>query len=384
MRSLKTLVRVSLVLMVAALVLFAFVAPSFAQGPTPTPSKIGVPKPAAPKEAKSVAGTADWDKMAADLAKGIGFTNFVYEAWELPAKSTWDETFKYYNDQLKATGWTGDGITKDFTGGKVGVWLNTDGKTGLVIIFLTSPDGTKPAYDLAVFGLTTPVPVLPKDATQITQNAAVEASVKQLAVAAGFGDYVSEVYTLPATFKWDDLRAYYDDQMTQAGWKAKGTVSDIDATTKLGMWIDSNTQTGMLLLYIAGTSSADPAVSVAIFGLSTTSTTPATSASTTPAAQPTVAPTQAAPAANLSPAATDKYPFPPGKAGWVVKSFIGDELNYTFAGKLYKIPGNGEVFIVMDPGKYTFSINIPGKGEATGEVELKADALDGQTWQLGQ
>jgi len=115
-------------------------------------SKGAVPKPAPKPNSKPAEKNATWDKIAGDAAKALDFANYVYEAWELPANSTWDETFKYYSDQMAAAGWAGQGTVQDFEGGKVGAFVHTDTKTGLVIFFLASPDGTKSAYDLAIFG----------------------------------------------------------------------------------------------------------------------------------------------------------------------------------------------------------------------------------------
>ncbi len=124
-----------------------------APAPAAAPAAKGaVPKPAAQPNSTAVAKDANWDKIAGDAAKSLGFANYTYEAWQLPATSTWDTTFKYYSDQMAAAGWSGQGSVQDFEGGKVGAFVNADTKTGLVIFFLASSDGTKPAYDLAIFG----------------------------------------------------------------------------------------------------------------------------------------------------------------------------------------------------------------------------------------
>ncbi|WP_156341327.1 hypothetical protein [Pseudanabaena sp. 'Roaring Creek'] len=53
---------------------------------------------------------------------------------------------------MKKAGWGGHGSEADIDGGKVGFFVNKDTKTGLAIFFVKSPDGTKPAFDLAIFG----------------------------------------------------------------------------------------------------------------------------------------------------------------------------------------------------------------------------------------
>src|SRR5258708_39512187 len=94
---------------------FASTRPIPAQGPKPE----SVPKIAPPIGATEVTNTPQWDKIAADAAKSLGLANFVYEAWQLPASSAWDDTFKYYSDQMAQAGWGGQGVTQDFEGGKV-------------------------------------------------------------------------------------------------------------------------------------------------------------------------------------------------------------------------------------------------------------------------
>ena len=110
------------------------------------------PHPAAKTDATPLTKNADLDKTATDIAKWQNFANFVYEAWQLPATATWDDTFSYYNDQMKQLSWDGQGSVEDYPGGTVGSWVNDSTKTGLIVLFVASPDGTKPAYVIAVFG----------------------------------------------------------------------------------------------------------------------------------------------------------------------------------------------------------------------------------------
>lgn len=205
-----------------------------------------VAKPAPPKDAKPLTG-ADWDKLATDTAKAIGFTDSTYEAWELPAATTWESVFQAYADQIAAIGIKDKGTIKEFTGGKLAVWVNNDVTGAVVVYFIASSDSTKSAYILALAG------------------------------------------TLPAS-------------MTSSSSSSTSSASSSSASSASG------------------------------------------------------------------------NPIPPGKSGLLVKSFYGDEINFTIAGKLYKIPANGELLIILDPGKYNLSANIPGKGELTDTVELEADS----------
>ena len=114
--------------------------------------KVAVPKPAPKPGSSPVAHNADFDKDVADVAKAVGFTNYVYEAYSLPGNTKWEDTLAYYDGEMQKAGWQGHGVVQDIDGGKMGAFVNQQTKTGLVIFFLASPDGTKPAFDLAIFG----------------------------------------------------------------------------------------------------------------------------------------------------------------------------------------------------------------------------------------
>ncbi len=92
-----------------------------------------------------------------------------------------------------------------------------------------------------------------------------------------------------------------------------------------------------------------------------------TKPSTRPAPKPTVPP----------PTAVSKYPLPPGKGGYVVHNFYGNDMTFTINNHQYTVPGNGEQFIVLDPGQYPWSAFIPGKGQAHGTVTVEAGKLSG-------
>jgi hypothetical protein len=260
----------ALLVMLASLVIAG---PTFAQGPT---GKGNVTKPKPPAQAKSIAGTTEWDTLAAGAAQSLGFKNYVYEAWELPATSTWDETFKYYNDQMKQAGWSGDGVIQDITGGKVGAWVDATAKTGLVIIFVASPDGTKPAYDFAIFGVSAPTPKGNTTWTRVPANSTLDKSVAGLAQTIGFTDYVYDAFTVSTSTTWDDVLKYYNEQMTSAGWSGQGASQQIDATTTMGVFVDPNSKSGLVILGIADPNTP---VVVAVFGWVSSSSSSSSSAS---------------------------------------------------------------------------------------------------------
>lgn len=83
------------------------------------------------------------------------------------------------------------------------------------------------------------------------------------------------------------------------------------------------------------------------------------------------------------PTATPEVPpLPPGMGGVVVYNYIGQEINYDFAGKLYKIPANGKEVIIMPPGKYNYGANIPGFGRSNGTLEVQAGVYIPQSWEV--
>jgi hypothetical protein len=71
----------------------------------------------------------------------------------------------------------------------------------------------------------------------------------------------------------------------------------------------------------------------------------------------------------------------PGRAKLYVFNEFAEEVTIDINSQAHKIaPGTPEdgIYIDLDPGKYTYTLSIPG-GAANGEVELGAD----QTWGFG-
>ena len=120
--------------------------------PAATGTKAGGLKVAPKATAQSLANNPEFDKIAADVAKSIGFTDYAYEAYALPPTDKWEDTLAYYDGEMKKAGWSGEGTITDIDGGKVGAFVNKETKSGIVIFFIASPDGTKPAVNLAIFG----------------------------------------------------------------------------------------------------------------------------------------------------------------------------------------------------------------------------------------
>jgi len=242
--------------------------PTLAQGP----------KPAPPAGATQLAASADNDKLVADLAKALGLTNTAYEAWQLPADANWDGTFKYYSDQMAQAGWGGQGASQDFPGGKVGVWINQETNTALVIFFVAS-SGTVPSYNLAIFGTLAyatatkppapkppaPKPPAPAGATQIGSTPDWDKLVGDFAQSIGWKEYAYEAWQRPATTTWDDTFKYYNDQMIQAGWNGQGVTQDFTGG-KVGVWINPDTKSGLVIIFIASPDGTQPALDLAVIG----------------------------------------------------------------------------------------------------------------------
>ncbi len=71
----------------------------------------------------------------------------------------------------------------------------------------------------------------------------------------------------------------------------------------------------------------------------------------------------------------------PGRSKVYVFNEYAEEIGIDINGQAYRIPTgtpDDGIFIDLDPGKYTYTLSIPG-GAANGEVEVGAD----QTWGFG-
>ncbi|MBI5877057.1 MAG: hypothetical protein HZB53_05345 [Chloroflexi bacterium] len=72
------------------------------------------------------------------------------------------------------------------------------------------------------------------------------------------------------------------------------------------------------------------------------------------------------------------YYIPPGKSGLLVRNYTGRPLNFNVNDREFVVPASpgtgvpGEQFIILNPGKYTYSANIIA-GSTSGEVTLQVD-----------
>lgn len=93
--------------------------------------------------------------------------------------------------------------------------------------------------------------------------------------------------------------------------------------------------------------------------------------------EPAATPTPQAPAAPTPTPAPDNsnYAPEPGRSRVFVGNDYSETLTFTINNTENKVPVGGQVPIDLNPGKYTFTISIPG-GAVNGEVEVGAD----QSW----
>jgi hypothetical protein len=96
-----------------------------------------------------------------------------------------------------------------------------------------------------------------------------------------------------------------------------------------------------------------------------------------PAPLPTESTAQASPTQQAAqPTATSKYELPPGKGGLVVRNYYGGQADFTISNQTHTLPpGGADVFIILDPGHYTWSSHLPGVGTARGTVDIVAGQI---------
>jgi hypothetical protein len=113
-----------------------------------TPGTVTTPTPLG----DMVQHQAQWDSIASSVAGLVGFTNFTYDLFVLPANTAWQDTLAYYDAQAAAAGW---GATHNQTGvipnGYFSVWTTVNGgKTSyFVVVQVDNPEGS---FTLNMFG----------------------------------------------------------------------------------------------------------------------------------------------------------------------------------------------------------------------------------------
>jgi hypothetical protein len=79
-----------------------------------------------------------WDSIAAQVTQKVGFSNFNYDLYQLPANTSWDDTLAYYTTEAAAAGW-GDAPsqTSEMAGEHYAVWSVT-GSDGTMNYFIVA------------------------------------------------------------------------------------------------------------------------------------------------------------------------------------------------------------------------------------------------------
>ena len=116
--------------------------------PTVDAAKKPAVAPPAGSTAVSDADKAAYEAVAKTVADSAGMTNYTWEAYQLPAGTTWDAVFQEYHDQLSKAGWAGKGSVTDITNGKVGVFADAEG----YMFILAYVDNGGKVESLALFG----------------------------------------------------------------------------------------------------------------------------------------------------------------------------------------------------------------------------------------
>ena len=104
-------------------------------------------------------------------------------------------------------------------------------------------------------------PAVAAKAPAVADKSPYEAVAKEVGTAAGLTEYEWEAYEEGPEVTWDDTLAYYNEQLTAAGWAGTGAVSDIE-NGKVGVFADAEGNKFVLVFVNAG----EKAVTLALFG----------------------------------------------------------------------------------------------------------------------
>lgn len=108
-------------------------------------------EPAPMPGAEAIDQSDELTTTVSSLAEKAGMGTFEYEAWKVADETTWDVVLKYYDEQAKAAGWSGEGTVENAGTTTFGIWKNADNGSMLVVIYTPAADGT-PAVVVAVVG----------------------------------------------------------------------------------------------------------------------------------------------------------------------------------------------------------------------------------------
>jgi len=96
---------------------------------------------------------SQWDSTVSLVAGTIGFTNFTYDAYKLPAQTAWKDTLVYYDAQAALSGW---GPThaqiNEIPGGSYAVWTVTTGEATSYFVIIQMDNAQEGSFTLNIIG----------------------------------------------------------------------------------------------------------------------------------------------------------------------------------------------------------------------------------------
>jgi hypothetical protein len=111
----------------------ATVTPATTQTIVPTMESLAKPTPMG----TIVEHQTQWDAFANQVVEAVGFSNFNYDLYQLPAQTSWEDILAYYTTAAAAAGWGDAPVqTSEMAGEHYAVWNMTgsDGTTNYFIV----------------------------------------------------------------------------------------------------------------------------------------------------------------------------------------------------------------------------------------------------------
>jgi hypothetical protein len=218
-------------------------------------------------------------------------------------------------------------------------------------------------------------------------SAADEARAKTIAeaLAKGIGmeDFVWEAWTLSADATWEDTLSYYQKKTADVGWSPDVSQTRDFEAGKFAVLADVETKSMLVIMWMPNEAQNRNEV-LTIFGKMPAKTADTPALKSTPAPTNTPVPPTPKPRPTATPKPIKINPFAPqaGQSRLYVFNEFGRELIFTINNQEHKIPPAGidnPTPIDLAPGRYTFTISLPGGGSANGEVTMDAN----QSWSVG-
>lgn len=96
---------------------------------------------------------SQWDNTVSQIAGTIGFTNFTYDAYKLPAQTAWKDSLVYYDAQAALSGWGATHTqTNAIAGGSYAVWTVTTGEATSYFVVIQMDNTQEGSFSLNIIG----------------------------------------------------------------------------------------------------------------------------------------------------------------------------------------------------------------------------------------